>query len=119
MGITKQVFKVRESRKSVDFVDVRFLIDSGVVYSLVPRVILDGLHAEEYRELTFALADRATLKRKVGEAYFELNGEGAAAQVIFGEENEEPLLGATALKSMRLVLNSVTRTLHPTWMLVA
>jgi aspartyl protease family protein len=118
MGITNQVLAVKENRKAKDFVDVTFMIDSGAVYSLVPGKILKKLGIESYREVDFALADGSIISRKVGEAYFELNGEGATAPVIFGEKNDEPLLGATTLEAMGLVLNPFTRTLHPMRMLL-
>lgn len=118
MGITKQILIVKENRKAKKSIDVMFMIDSGAVYSLVPGEILKRLGAKSYREMTFALADGSTVNRKVGEAYFELNGEGATAPVIFGEKNDEPLLGATTLEALGLVLNPFTRTLHPMRMLL-
>jgi hypothetical protein len=66
-----------------------------------------------------ALADGTTLKRKVCSAYFEFEGEGGPAPVVYGEEGDEPLLGAITLKSFGLVLNPFTRTLHPMRMLMA
>jgi len=118
MGITTTYLKVKESRKSTGEAEVDFMIDSGAVYSLVPGKILKKLGVEAYREVSFALADGSKISRKVGEAYFELNGEGATAPVIFGEKNDEPLLGATTLEAMGLVLNPFTRTLHPMRMLL-
>jgi clan AA aspartic protease len=118
MGITTQYLKVKESRKAKDSAEVNFMIDSGAVYSLVPGKILKKLGVEPYRELDFALADGTKISRKVGESYFELNGEGATAPVIFGEKDDEPLLGATTLEAMGLVLNPFTRTLHPMRMLL-
>ncbi len=118
MGITKQILKVKENRKAIDSTEVNFLIDSGAVYSLVPGDILKRLGCEPYREVVFALADGTTIKRKVGDAYFELNGEGAPAPVIFGEKDDEPLLGASTLEALGLVLNPFTRTLHPMRMLL-
>ena len=118
MGITKQYLKVKEGRKTKESIDVEFMIDSGAVYSLAPGKVLKKLGIEPYREVSFALADGSTISRKVGEAYFEMNGEGATAPVIFGEKNDEPLLGATTLEAMGLVLNPFTRTLHPMRMLL-
>ncbi len=112
------MLKVKESRKADESMEVKFMIDSGAVYSLVPGKILKKLGVESYREVDFALADGSNISRKVGEAYFELNGEGATAPVIFGEKNDEPLLGATTLEAMGLVLNPFTRTLHPMRMLL-
>ncbi len=119
MGITNAILKVKEHRKSEKVAEVNFLIDSGAVYSLVPGKILDELDIEPYKEMTFSLADGTTLKRKVCSAYFELEGEGGPAPVVYGEEGDEPLLGATTLESLGLVLNPFTRTLHPMRMLMA
>jgi len=46
-------------------------------------------------------------------------GEGGPAPVVYGEEGDEPLLGATTLESLGLVLNPFTRTFHPMRMLMA
>jgi clan AA aspartic protease len=119
MGITNAILKVKEHRKSEKVAEVNFLVDSGAVYSLVPGKILDQLDIEPYKEMSFSLADGTTLQRKVCSAYFEFEGEGGPAPVIYGEEGDEPLLGATTLESLGLVLNPFTRTLHPMRMLMA
>jgi clan AA aspartic protease len=119
MGITNAILKVREHRKSEKAAEVNFLVDSGAVYSLVPGKILDQLEIDPYKEMSFSLADGTTLKRKVCSAYFEFEGEGGPAPVIYGEEGDEPLLGATTLESLGLVLNPFTRSLHPMRMLMA
>lgn len=118
MGITNAILTAKEHRKSVKTAAVNFLIDSGAVYSLVPGKILDELDIEPYKEMSFSLADGTVLKRKVCSAYFEFEGEGGPAPVVYGEEGDEPLLGATTLKSLGLVLNPFTRTLHPMRMLM-
>lgn len=119
MGITNAILRVREHRKSEKFTDVEFLVDSGAVYSLVPGKILDALEIEPYREVSFSMADGTTIKRKVASAYFEFEGEGGPAPVVYGEEGDSALLGATTLESIGLVLNPFTRTLHPMRMLMA
>ena len=119
MGITNAILKVKEHRKSEKVAEVNFLIDSGAIYSLVPGKILDALDIEPYREMVFSLADGTTIKRKVCSAYFEFEGEGGPAPVVYGEEGDEPLLGATTLESLGLVLNPFSRTLHPMRMLMA
>jgi predicted aspartyl protease len=69
--------------------------------------------------MTFVLADGTEIRRKVGDAYFEWRGEGGAAPVIFGEKGDEPLLGATTLESLGLVLNPFNRELSPMRMMLA
>ncbi len=119
MGITTAILRVREHRKSAKFADVEFLVDSGAVYSLVPGKILDQLEIEPYKEMSFSLADGTSIKRKISSAYFEYEGEGGPAPVVYGEEGDTALLGATTLESIGLVLNPFTRTLHPMRLLMA
>lgn len=95
------------------------MVDSGAVYSVVPGKILDELEIEPYREMSFALADGTSIKRRVCSAYFEFEGEGGPAPVVYGEEGDSTVLGATTLESLGLVLNPFTRTLHPMRMLLA
>ena len=109
MGITTAILTVREHRKSEMFTDVEFLVDSGAVYSLVPGKILDEIGIEPYKEMSFALADGTTIKRRISSAYFEYENEGGPAPVIYGEEGDTPLLGATTLESIGLVLNPFSR----------
>lgn len=113
MGLTHQRLIVKATRKSRKSIAVDFLIDSGAVYSLVPRDKLKSIGIQPYKSLDFTLADGSTVTREVGDAYFQYNGEGGAAPVIFGEQGDQPLLGATTLESLALVLNPFHRELHP------
>lgn len=119
MGITNAILTVREHRKAEKTAEVEFLVDSGAVYSLVPGKILDELGIEPYKEMSFSLADGTTIKRKISSAYYEFEGKGGPAPVVYGEEGDTALLGATTLESIGLVLNPFTRTLHPMRMLMA
>ena len=119
MGITTKSLMIKKSRESTKKVAIKFLIDSGAVYSLVPSGLLKQLGIKSYKTVEFSLADGTTIKRKVGDAYFEYQGDGGAAPVIFGEKGDEPLLGATTLESIGLVLNPFSRELHPMKMLLS
>ena len=119
MGLTNQKLVVKESHRARRKTAVTFLIDSGAVYSLVPGPILKKLGIRPHRRVDFSLADGTTITRQVGDAYFELQGEGGAAPVIFGEKGVEPLLGATTLESIGLVLDPFKRRLIPMRMLLA
>ena len=113
MGLTHQKFKVKPSRNSRKAINVNFLIDSGAVYSLVPGKQLRSIRIKPYKKLDFLLADGSSVTREVGDAYFEYRGNGAPAPVIFGQNGDQPLLGATTLESLGLVLNPFQRELHP------
>lgn len=109
---------VKQSRTSAKKILVDFLIDSGAVYSLVPKQKLKSLGLKPYKSVDFVLADGTKITRQVGDAYFEYQGEGGSAPVIFGEAGDEPLLGVTTLESLGLVLNPFRRELHPMRMML-
>jgi aspartyl protease family protein len=117
--MTVQRLTVKEHYRARKRAEVKFLVDSGAVYSLVPAVTLKRLGVRPHRSVEFALADGRSVTRRVGDAYFELNGLGGAAPVIFGEPGDEPLLGATTLESLGLVLDPFKRQLLPMRMLLA
>ena len=118
MGLTSKKLVVKKDHEAERFHDVNFLVDSGAVFSLVPGKILDDLGIKPHREIDFSLADGTLITRRVGDAFFELNGEGGAAPVIYGEEGDDPLLGTTTLEALGLVLNPFNRELYPMRMLM-
>ena len=98
---------------------VRFLVDSGATYSLLPHDVWQRLGLASTRELTFTLADGTTLQRHVSECRILLpQGEGHSP-VILGEPGDQALLGVVSLEIFGLVLNPFTRTLQPMRMLLA
>jgi predicted aspartyl protease len=118
MGITTKKLIVKKSFEAEKSTEINFLVDSGAVYSLVPGKVLDELEIKPHRKIGFSLVDGTIITRRVGDAYFELNGEGGAAPVIYGEEGDDALLGATTLEALGLVLNPFTRELYPMRMLM-
>jgi hypothetical protein len=109
---------VKENRRSRRKTTINFFIDSGAVLSLVPGSALRKLGIRRYREADFSLAD-ATSTRRVDDAYFQLQGEGAHGACNFGEKDHEPLLGATTLERTGLVLDPFKRRLIPMRMMLA
>jgi len=98
---------------------VRFLIDSGVTYSLLPEPAWKKIGLVPKRGHTFVLADGRTINRKVSESYIVLpQGEGHTP-VILGEEDDEALLGVVTLGILGLVFNPFKRTLEPVRMFFA
>jgi clan AA aspartic protease len=97
---------------------VRFLVDSGATYSLLPKTVWEAVGLTPKRTLTFTLADGTTVERSVSEAFVILPQGEAHTPVILGEEGDEALLGAVTLEILGLVLNPFDRTLHPMRMLL-
>ena len=98
--------------------DVKFLVDSGAKYSLLPKAVWEEVGLTPKRTLSFILADGTTVERAVSEAFVSLPQGEAHTPVILGEEGDEALLGAVTLEILGLVLNPFDRTLRPMRMLL-
>jgi clan AA aspartic protease len=93
---------------------VRFLIDSGAVYSLLPEPVWRAIGLAPKREMDFALADGSTVRRAVSECHISLRqGEGHTPVVLGQPGDAEPLLGVVTLEILGLVFDPFRRTLHP------
>ncbi len=98
---------------------VRFLVDSGATYTLLPHAVWQALELTPEREVAFTLADGTVVERRVSECHLTLPQGAAHSPVILGEPEDEPLLGVVTLEILGLVFNPFTRTLHPMRMLLA
>ena len=117
MGITYIEGRVRgpEGKER----EIRFLIDSGATYSLLPQEVWQEIGLRPVREHTFTLADGSMLTRKVSECYITLPQGEAHTPVILGEADDEALLGVVTLEILELVFDPFKRTLRPMRMLLA
>lgn len=95
------------------------LVDSGAIYSFVPRPVLERLGVVAHGRQRFRLADGRAIERDRGDAYFFYAGRRGAAPVIFAEPGDAALLGAVTLESLGLALDAVRRDLVPLPMIVA
>jgi len=98
---------------------VRFLVDGGATYSLLPYEDWQIIGLSAKRSMNFTLADGTTVERQVSECHISLpQGEGHTP-VILGQPGDEALLGIVTLEILGLVLNPFNRTLQPMRMLLA
>ncbi len=65
---------------------VKFLVDSGASYSLLPTDVWQALGLQPKRSVTFTLADGTTIARDVSECHVTLQGQESHTPVILGEE---------------------------------
>ena len=93
--------------------NVRFLVDSGAGYTLLPYVVWQSLGLEPTREETFRLADGSPVTRSLSRCYIILPQGEEYTPVILGEEtDDQALLGVVTLEELGLMLNPFSRTLH-------
>jgi predicted aspartyl protease len=118
MGLTVLTLEVANPAAPDRRESVEFLVDSGAVYSFVPRPVLERLGIRPHSRQRFRLADGSTIDRDRGDALFFYNGQQGAAPVIFGEPGDASLLGAVSLESLGFVLDAIRRDLIPLPMVV-
>lgn len=92
---------------------VRFLVDSGASYSVLPLKVWRAIGLKPKRTMTFTLADGTQLRRKVSECLLRFDGQEGHTPVVLGEARDEALLGVVTLENLGLVLNPFDRTLQP------
>jgi len=97
---------------------LRFLVDSGATYTLLPYNDWNAIELPPKRLHVFTLADGTTIERQVSECHISIpQGEGHTP-VVLGEEDDEAVLGVVTLEILGLVLNPFKRTLQPMRMLL-
>lgn len=119
MGLTTLAVEVAAPHDPGRRETVDLLVDSGAVYSFVPRPLLERLGVVAHDRQRFRLADGSTLERDRGDAVFFYAGRRGAAPVIFAEPGDAALLGAVTLESLGFALDAVRRDLVPLPMIVA
>src|SRR5919197_1519730 len=119
MGLTVLSMEVANPANPVAREAVDFLVDSGAVYSFVPREVLTRLGIAPHARQRFRLADGSTIERERGDALYFYKGKSGAAPVIFAEPADATMLGAVTLESLGFVLYAVRRDLVPLPMVVA
>jgi clan AA aspartic protease len=98
---------------------VRFLVDSGATYSLLPHDVWTALALQPKRTHQLTLADGTVVSRAVSECHLSLAEGDGHTPVILGEPGDEALLGAVTLEILGLVLHPFKRTLEPMRLMLA
>jgi predicted aspartyl protease len=118
MGLTVLTLEIAAPADPDRRAGVDFLVDSGAVYSFVPRAVLEGLGVTPHCRQRFRLAVGSVIDRARGDALFFYAGRRGAAPVIFAEPGDATLLGAVTLESLGLALDAIRRDLVPLPMIV-
>ena len=109
MGLTFTDLEISSDRGTSKKQRLQLLIDSGAEYSVVPREQLEVLGIKPYRTVRICLADGSLLERDAGDAFFHYQGEHAPSPVIFGEKDDEALLGVVTLETLGFMLDPLSR----------
>lgn len=97
---------------------VKLLVDSGALFTSIPPELVQTLGLEPIERRRLRVYGGTVLERDIGGAIIEYQGHRAAAPVIFGEPQDMPVLGVTALESLGYELDPVTKKLKPVELLM-
>lgn len=91
---------------------VRFLVDSGARYTLLPHDVWSRLGIVPKRTERFELADGTIIRRAMSECHVAFSWGDGHTPVILGEPGDDvALLGSVTLEEFGLVLDPLRRSL--------
>jgi len=89
-----------------------FLVDTGDVDCMAPASRLRAAGIKPEGKGVYEMADGRPVEMKYGFARVSFVGSETVAQVIFGPEDCEPLLGVVALENTGITIDPRTRRLR-------
>lgn len=111
VGLTHVSVTLCGSERPSDCYTADFLVDTGAIDSMAPAGELTRIGIQPVGHRRYELADGSVHEYAFGLARIEFMGEITAGRIIFGPDDVEPLLGATALESAGMVVDPGTQTL--------
>lgn len=104
------VYNLDDERRSEE---VELVVDTGATYPVIPAFMAERLGIQPSEEITFTLANGTRLPRKVGWGGLAYDGRKTHTRIVFGEDEDVPLLGAFALEGLGCEVDPVAKTLRP------
>ena len=89
------------------------MADSGALFTTIPRDLLEELGLTPVARRRLKAFGGDIIERDIGGAVVEHEDKRAVVPVIFGDAEDIPVLGATALESLGYQLDPVTKELKP------
>lgn len=112
MGTTRVTVRVCDlARRGTPF-EADFIVDTGATDCMAPgdRLRENGIQPEG--RAVYELANGQQVEYEYGFARIAFMGEETVAQVIFGPEDAEPILGSVPLENVGMAVDPVTQTLR-------
>ena len=114
MGLIYTVTEVTNIMGGEEKYSMPFLVDTGATDTIIPANELERLGIKREGKRNYELADGTVVSYDVGYAFLRVNGEKVAANVVFGDEKSDPLLGVTVLESAGFIVDPVRQILKKT-----
>jgi clan AA aspartic protease len=106
MGLLKLRAGLCNPEKPEKVIEVEAIVDTGAIYSVVRRDILEQLGVKPVERRRFR-AFGGYVERDIGEVGMVLMGRRRIVPVIFGEDGDPAVVGVTALEIFGLEVDVV------------
>jgi predicted aspartyl protease len=112
VGFVRVKAKVWNVEKPESAREVLLLADTGAIYTVLPRSLLEEMGVKSIGKRKFKLADNRVVERDAGIVGIEVQGVRAHTIAVFGDEGVY-LLGVTTLEELGLEVDPVKGELRP------
>lgn len=102
MGVTRVTTRITNLTKSKKGYESEFLVDTGATDCMAPTNELRKAGIEPEGKKIYELANGEPVEYEYGFARVSFMGFETVAQVIFGPDDVEPLLGVVALENVNI-----------------
>jgi len=113
MGFVKVRVKIGNPEKPGVSKEVELIADTGAIYTVVSKKVLEELDIRKRGKRKFKLANGRVVEREVGIIEIEVKKTVAYTTVFFGEESDTQVLGVTALEELGMQVDPITGELKP------
>ncbi len=114
MGFTYAKVSLANPSQTESKRELELLVDTGAILTAVPRHVLVELGVKPLGSRKLHVFGGETIEREVGAVLIRYDGAAAGITVIFADEKDTPVLGATALEALGYQIDPVTKRLKPT-----
>jgi clan AA aspartic protease len=111
MDLTHVTVNVSNLQKNQPPFEAEFLVDTGAIDCLAPASALRAAGIGIEGQDVYELANGEVLEYPYGFARISFMGSETVAQIIFGPEDCEPILGVVALENTGIGIDPVSRGL--------
>ncbi len=112
MGITHVTVSVGNLRQDQPPYEAEFLVDTGAIDCVAPASSLAAAGIQVEGQSVYEIANGDVVEYPIGFARISFMGSETVAQVIFGPEGCEPILGTVALENIGIGVDPVSRSLR-------
>lgn len=111
MGVTHVTVSISNLSQDATPYEAEFLVDTGAIDCLAPRDKLTAAGVKPEGKRVYELANGQPVEFEYGFARVSFLGNETVAQIIFGPDDAEPLLGVVALENTGLLVDPVSQGL--------